>query len=70
MPLFEFTCKHCGQEFEELLRSTSAVSEVSCPVCKSSQVQRKISTFATRIVGGGSLGSSPSSVSSCNTGST
>ena len=75
MPLFEFVCATCGQPFEELVRNSSAVNEVTCPACGSSQVKKKLSTFASRISGGGSMGNfSPSlggaSASSCNTSGT
>lgn len=69
MPLFEFVCSDCGQPFEELVRSSSAVDEVSCPVCGSKEIKKKISTFASKISAGGgfSLGAS---AASCSTGST
>jgi putative FmdB family regulatory protein len=69
MPLFEFVCSECGKSFEELVRSSSAADEVTCPVCGSHQVRRKVSTFAARTSGGSSLSFS-SSGSSCSTGST
>jgi putative FmdB family regulatory protein len=68
MPLFEFVCNDCSRSFEELVRSTSAISDVTCPKCGSSQVNKKISTFASRVSGGGgsfSLGAS--SAASCST---
>ena len=66
MPLFEFVCTNCDQPFEELVRSASAVAEVSCPTCGSPQVKKKLSTFASRTTGASSfpLGNS-SSASSC-----
>ncbi len=70
MPIFEFACEHCGWEFEELLRSASAASEVICPACESTEVRRKISTFAARITGGNTFSTSFGSSSSCSTGST
>lgn len=70
MPIFEFVCSDCSQPFEELVRSSSAVSEVVCPTCHSPNIKKKISTFASKVAGGGSfsLGSAPAS--SCSTGST
>lgn len=70
MPLFEFVCADCGQPFEELVRSASAVSEVTCPKCGSPQVNKKISTFASRGSGGFSFSLGASSGASCSTGST
>lgn len=69
MPIFEFVCKDCGWEFEELVRSASNVEEVICPACDSGYVLKQISTFASKI-SGGSLASSFASGPSCNTGST
>ncbi len=51
MPLFEFVCSECGQPFEELVRSSSAISEVNCPKCGSHKIAKKISTFASRMSG-------------------
>ena len=68
MPIFEFICQECGSPFEELVRSSSAVGEVICPSCGSSQVAKQISTFASKVAGSaGTYSSSPAA--SCNTGS-
>jgi putative FmdB family regulatory protein len=69
MPLFEFECPSCSHEFEELVLSFNGTGDVSCPVCGESDVQKKISTFASKVAGGNSL-SLGSSAASCNTGST
>ena len=70
MPLFEFVCTACQGDFEELVRSASATDEVNCPKCGSPKVQKKISTFASKINGGSSFAFSSAPVSSCSTGST
>lgn len=31
MPLFQYTCKSCGKQFEELVRKFG--DRVTCPVC-------------------------------------
>ena len=68
MPIFEFVCQECGTPFEELLRSSSAVAEVSCPFCESTQVTKQISTFASTVAGStGSFSSAQSA--SCSSGS-
>jgi putative FmdB family regulatory protein len=69
MPLFEFVCNECNQPFEELLRSTSAVDQVNCPSCGSPKIAKKISTFASKITGGGGFSLGASSAASCSTGS-
>jgi putative FmdB family regulatory protein len=68
MPIFEFICQECGTPFEELVRSSNAVGEVSCPYCESSQVAKQISTFALQVAGSAiSFSSAPSA--SCSSGS-
>lgn len=67
MPLFEFTCTDCGQNFEELVRSASNVEGVTCPICNGTEVKKKVSTFASKLSGGSSLSFS-TSASSCSTG--
>lgn len=69
MPLYEFICTHCGQPFEELVRSATAINEVTCPICGSTQVTKKVSTFASKISGGGRFPTSLSS-SACDSGGT
>ncbi len=70
MPLFEFSCTSCNQSFEELVRSSEAIPEVSCPVCGSSEIKKKMPRIASRlgVTGGFSLGTS--AAASCSTGST
>ncbi len=48
MPIYEFTCKACDHEFEELLRSMSGAQKVTCPSCGSKTPQRKLSVFAAQ----------------------
>ena len=70
MPIFEFVCSDCSKPFEELVRSSSAASEVVCPGCHSQNVKKKISTFASKASGGSSFSFNSASASSCSTGST
>jgi len=72
MPLFEFECVECEKAFEDLVRNSSDVNSVICPFCGSDMTRKKISTFASRVVGA-SISSSTSSAysaSSCSSGST
>jgi len=45
MPMFEFKCKECGHEFEDLVLSAKSY-KVTCPECSSSNVEKKLSSFA------------------------
>ncbi len=53
MPLYEFHCAKCDVEFEELVMSNrpEALAEVTCPVCGSHKVNKKVSTFASSVRG-------------------
>lgn len=44
MPIYEYACKKCGREFETLVRS-GAVPD--CPDCHSTELDKKLSVFAT-----------------------
>ena len=48
MPLFEFRCEKCQNEFEELLFRRDEESGVSCPSCGSERVEKLVSSFATK----------------------
>ncbi len=68
MPIYEYRCRSCGEEFDELVRMSTPNEEVSCPRCGEHQASRRMSTFATTVVGGLSTGSSSGS-GSCGGGS-
>ena len=61
MPLYEFECSDCHEEFEDLVPSLQRIDEVECPKCGSGRVQRLQSGFA---IAGGSGGLGLGSVSS------
>ena len=69
MPLFEFVCETCKDDFEELVLGSSAIDTVTCPACGGQQVKKKLSTFASRVAGGSSSFSlGASSAASCSPG--
>ncbi len=68
MPIFEFVCADCGKPFETLVFSSSKIDAVTCPTCKSQNITKKISTFASKLSGGGSFSFGGGSGSNCNTG--
>jgi putative FmdB family regulatory protein len=52
MPIFEYMCGSCGEEFELLVRSSE--QEKSCPKCGGKELKRAFSTFAVSEGGGSS----------------
>jgi len=52
MPIFEYTCGSCGNEFETLVRGSSPAPE--CPSCHGTELKKKLSTFAA-LTGGSSM---------------
>ena len=63
MPLYEFSCAKCGEQFEELVMSSKpeAIAKVVCPECGSPKVKKKVSTFASGFSGGAATGASAAS---------
>ena len=49
MPIFEYTCRDCEQQFEILVLSTR--EKISCPKCHSQQVNKQLSVFAVPAAG-------------------
>ena len=47
MPIFEFKCKNCGEKFEKLVFSTDK-DKIKCPKCKSEDVSKVFSVFASK----------------------
>ena len=52
MPIYEFSCQHCGNEFEKIL-SFSAQTVPHCPKCNSQQVERRVGRPAIHFKGSG-----------------
>ena len=46
MPIFEFSCKGCGKEFEALVRPQDAAP--ACPSCNSADLEKLISRPAIK----------------------
>lgn len=49
MPIFEYSCRACNTDFEELVLSPRET--VVCPSCQGGEIERKLSLFSTS--GGG-----------------
>ena len=54
MPIFEYHCAKCGNEFEELVFNRD--EKVPCPKCASRKVGKRMSVFARGAGGGGDGG--------------
>lgn len=65
MPIFEYICNNCGEEFEKLIFGNKVVD---CPRCASSGVKKKFSTFGMSGVEKPFAGSS-TGCTSCSKGS-
>ncbi|MCH8285389.1 zinc ribbon domain-containing protein [candidate division KSB1 bacterium] len=62
MPMYEFKCGECGQEFEDLVFSSNySPEDIKCPACSASKPERKISAAAVGV-------SSRSNGGSCSSG--
>jgi putative FmdB family regulatory protein len=44
MPIFDFRCRNCGNEFEGLTRPQDP--PLTCPSCKSGDLEKLLSAFA------------------------
>ncbi len=62
MPIYEYTCKQCGQKFEQIISSSNTDKEVCCSNCQSTEVEKVISAPAgLNIAGSSDSGCSPNS---------
>lgn len=66
MPLFDFRCDSCDEEFEELLSSSAEVDDVVCPSCGQKQAVRRLLSGFAMPSGGSSGGGSAYSSSGCS----
>ena len=46
MPIYEYECRHCGQQFEFLVRAGGA--DPACPKCQSAELERLLSIPAVQ----------------------
>jgi putative FmdB family regulatory protein len=67
MPLYDFRCDECFEEFEELLTNPNDREDLECPRCRGKKISQLISGFAMPSSGGGSA-SLGSSSASCGSG--
>ena len=58
MPIYEYRCSECGEEFEKWLRSMSAKQDICCPRCGSRQVNKAVSMFGSSVTGSAGISDS------------
>jgi len=63
MPVYEYHCETCGEDFDLFVRSATQRSEPECPHCGSTDVKKAISLF-----GVGGAGATLDSRASCGPG--
>jgi putative FmdB family regulatory protein len=51
VPIYEYECRECGHEFEELMRHTDP--DPACPACGQVEVQKLISHTSFQLKGSG-----------------
>ncbi|MBC15818.1 MAG: transcriptional regulator [Desulfovibrio sp.] len=57
MPIYEYTCRECGNEFEELVFSSTALPP--CPKCASENVEKLMSACSVQADSGSKTPSMP-----------
>ena len=63
MPIYEYICNHCGEDFEKLIFNRSEA--VTCPACEGDNVKKKFSVFGMKS-GNSFVSSSGSSCGTCS----
>lgn len=63
MPIYEYQCLSCRNEFETLVRASSPAP--ACPRCHGTDLEKKLSTFAARTAAGGTAGAAPTACGAC-----
>lgn len=63
MPVYEYHCETCGEDFDLFVRSATQRKEPECPRCGSAKVKKAVSLF-----GVGGAGASRNSDASCGPG--
>jgi putative FmdB family regulatory protein len=61
MPLYEYRCETCGQQYESYKRLAEEMKEETCPACGGRAAKVGISLFTAK-------GTSPGGGSSCGVG--
>ncbi len=46
MPIYEFSCNQCSNEFERLLLKNDVMEKADCPMCGSYDAKKVVSLFS------------------------
>lgn len=65
MPIYEYVCDACGREFEHFARSMTESGPMQCPSCKATNIQKKLSIFASAPGGPQTVTPSPGGCGRC-----
>lgn len=68
MPIYEYVCKDCNQEFESLCSMSQADDRIACVACGKENSRRKPSVCYSESGGKALVGSSSGSCGSCSGG--
>jgi putative FmdB family regulatory protein len=68
MPIYEYHCATCDDDFELLVKSAEAGEHVACPSCAGVEVTKKFSTFATAASSSPGASDTPASSRGCGPG--
>jgi len=60
MPIYEYHCDDCGNEFEKRVARASDADSVECPSCGQRHLTQRLSTFAAVTNGSTSGNAAPS----------
>ena len=47
MPIYEYHCATCGDDFEMFVKSAEVGDHIACPSCSGEEVTKQFSAFAT-----------------------
>jgi putative FmdB family regulatory protein len=51
MPVYEYRCEACGEQFELVQRVSARAEDTTCPHCQAKKATRLLSAFASKVVG-------------------
>jgi putative FmdB family regulatory protein len=69
MPIYEYSCSDCDEQFEKFVRSMTSTAAIKCPKCGGDNTKKGWSAFATSGTNGG-LNSFAPPAGSCSPGGT